>query len=122
MGLDPEAQAQPKIAMVGPPCQHKLISGKSISQSDVDLVIRAISMQQPHRAVPMTVAMATGAAARIKGTIVWETANRVNGDEVRLGHPSGTVSVGADINGHGEVLAAKVYRTARMLMSGHVYW
>ncbi|KAG9008318.1 hypothetical protein FRB90_009000 [Tulasnella sp. 427] len=122
MELDPTAQSQPKIALVGPPTAYTMISGEQLEASSVDLVIRALSMQQPHRAVPMTVAMATSVAARIPGTVVHEVSRRVTGEEVRIGHPSGKVSVGAEIASNGDVIATKVYQTARFLMKGEVYW
>lgn len=122
MGLDPTAQSQPKIAIVGPPTGYTMISGEQMEASSVDLVIRALSMQQPHRAVPMTVAMATAVAARVPGTVVHDVSRRVTGEEVRIGHPSGKVSVGAEIAEDGEVVATKVYQTARFLMRGEVYW
>ncbi|KAG9003872.1 hypothetical protein FRB90_011099 [Tulasnella sp. 427] len=122
MGLDPTAQSQPKIALVGPPTAYTKISGEQLEASSVDLVIRALSMQQPHRAVPMTVAMATSVAARIPGTVVHDVSRKVTGEEVRIGHPSGKVSVGAEIASNGDVIATKVYQTARFLMKGEVYW
>lgn len=124
MGLDPSAQSQPKIALVGPPLDYELISGGQQGRTQIDLFIRALSMGQPHKAVPMTVAMATAVAARIDGTVVsLVTAPLTEGaQEVRIGHPSGTVAVGADITPDGHVRAAKVFRTARILMRGEVYW
>ncbi|KAG8858921.1 hypothetical protein FRB96_004741 [Tulasnella sp. 330] len=123
MGLDPSVQSQPKIALVGPPLDYKLLSGARQDSTNIDLFIQALSMGQPHKAVPTTVAMATAVAARIPGTVVSQiTTSRDGGQEVRIGHPSGTVAVGADIAPDGHVMAAKVFRTARILMRGEVYW
>lgn len=125
MGLDPEMQSQPKIAVVAPPMDYTLSSGEKQDAGNVDLFIRALSMGQPHKAVPMTVAMATAVAARLEGTVVSDVArnrDHMVEDGVRIGHPSGTVVVGADITSEGHVKAAKVFRTARILMKGEVYW
>ncbi|KAG8908822.1 hypothetical protein FRB99_003060 [Tulasnella sp. 403] len=117
MGLDPTAQAQPKIAFLGPPESQ---SGND--KNELDLVARALSMQQPHKAIPLTLAMAIAAAAKIDGTLAHEVARRSDGEEVRIGHPSGRVVVGAEMSSDGEVRAVKAYRTARFLMRGEVYW
>ncbi|KAG9004806.1 hypothetical protein FRB94_002055 [Tulasnella sp. JGI-2019a] len=123
MGLDPQHQSQPKIALVGPPVDYELLSGDRQGRGRIDIFIRALSMGQPHKAVPMTVAMATAVAARIPGTIVSQVVNLPRDSEVvRIGHPSGSVAVGADITPDGHVKAAKVFRTARILMRGDVYW
>jgi 2-methylaconitate cis-trans-isomerase PrpF len=45
----------PKIALVSKPISHQLLSGESIHESKVDLVVRALSVGQPHRAIPITV-------------------------------------------------------------------
>jgi 2-methylaconitate cis-trans-isomerase PrpF len=47
----------PKIVMVSPPVSHRITSGDTLPKEDIDLVVRAISVGQPHRAVPITVAM-----------------------------------------------------------------
>lgn len=45
----------PKIAIVSKSKPHQLLSGVQIEESQVDLVVRALSVGQPHRAVPITV-------------------------------------------------------------------
>ena len=69
----------------------------------------------------MTVAVGTGAAARISGTIVYETAvNDKNSDIIRLGHSSGITEVDIKMDGE-KVLKGGVTRTARRIMDGYVY-
>ncbi|KAH7409506.1 PrpF protein [Cadophora sp. MPI-SDFR-AT-0126] len=122
--LESTPSSIPKIAMVSPPTSHKLLSGESIQGETVDLVVRALSVGQPHRAVPITVAMAVAAAANLEGS----TANRnvgrerVDGDGITLGHPSGKILVGAKFDEEGSLTDATVFRTSRRLMEGVVYW
>ena len=121
MGLDPSAQAQPKIAMLTAP--HESID---LSQG-VNIVIYALSMGILHKAVPMTVGLCVGVASKIKGTIAWDIvqnqSNSVNGmDFVRLRHPGGLVDVGAEFDNDGLVRSAKVVRTGRRLMQGAVWY
>ncbi|KAH9224850.1 PrpF protein [Leptodontidium sp. 2 PMI_412] len=93
----------PKIAMVSPPTSHTLLSGETIQDGEVDLVIRALSVGQPHRAVPITVAMATAAAANLEGSTVWRNVERerVDADGITLGHSSGKILVGATFDEEG---------------------
>ena len=70
-------------------------------------------MQKPHQAVPMTVAMATAAAAMSSGTVVNQVFRRPNNGQICLGHPSGRSLVGADLAEDGYVHAVKVFRSVR---------
>ncbi|MCJ1393626.1 hypothetical protein MMC18_006501 [Xylographa bjoerkii] len=84
----------PKIAMISSPSSHPLVSGQTLSESSVDLVIRAISVGQPHRAVPITVALAIASAAKVKGSLVesmMRNQDSVHPDGLTLGHASGTL-------------------------------
>lgn len=121
--LDTVPGSIPKIAMVTAPYTHRLISGETIQQEDCDLLVRAISVGQPHRAVPITVAMALAAASRIDGSVVQEvtSSRRVDADGITIGHNSGKLLVGANFNESGDVTDATVFRTARRLMEGTVY-
>ncbi|GLQ36422.1 putative methylaconitate Delta-isomerase PrpF [Rhizobium albus] len=128
MGLGADAAsvglANPKIAMVGTPSPFKTLDGQTLDETTHDIAVRMISMEQAHRAVTLTGAMCVGVAARIEGTLA-EQALRPDqqGDEIRVGNPSGLVSVGArvlkrDDGWHAE--NATVFRTARRLMQGEV--
>jgi len=114
----------PKIALISPTKSHNLLSGEQISGNAIDLVVRALSVGQPHRAVPITVAMAIAAAANIKGSTVQANASseRAGPDGITLGHPSGKIVVGTRFDETGSLTHAKVFRTARRLMDGLAYW
>lgn len=121
MGLDPTAQAQPKIALLASP------AGAADVDQGVDIVIHALSMGVLHKAVPMTVGLCLGVAAKISGTIAWDIVHPTrtgakSDDLTRIRHPGGYVDVGAKFDGDGSVLSAKVVRTGRRLMRGVVWW
>ena len=79
----------------------------------MDLCVRAISVGALHKAYPMTVAVGTGAAARIPGTIVYETLKApLEGDIIRLGHSSGITDVDIKMDGE-KVLKRRCYKNSK---------
>ena len=113
----------PKISMVAAPYTHHLISGETLKGEHCDLLVRAISVGQPHRAVPITVAMALAVASRLEGSVVKEVTNEkpVDEDGTTIGHNSGKILVGASFDSQGAVRDATVFRTARRIMEGTIY-
>ncbi|MGV7377626.1 PrpF domain-containing protein, partial [Mycobacterium kansasii] len=85
----------PKIAFVSKPKQYVSSSGKTITEQDTDLLVRALSMGKLHHAMMGTAAVAIGTAAAIPGTLVNLAAGGGVREAVRFGHPSGTLRVGA---------------------------
>ncbi|WDR38162.1 2-methylaconitate cis-trans isomerase PrpF [Pseudomonas serboccidentalis] len=123
--LDDAAKRQhtPKVAFVAKPADYVASSGKAIAASDVDLLVRALSMGKLHHAMMGTAAVAIGTAAAISGTLVNLAAGGVERNAVRFGHPSGTLRVGAEAsleNGEWVVKKAIMSRSARVLMEGYV--
>lgn len=116
MGLDPSAQAQPKIAVISAPTAGE--------DKGTHLAVRALSMSVPHKAIPISVALCIGVAARVPGTLVSELVAGADagGKLFRIRHPGGVVDVGADVAEDGEVRSAKVMRTGKRLMEGAVWW
>lgn len=116
-------QHTPKIAFVAPPAAYVSSSGKTISQNDIDLSVRALSMGKLHHAMMGTAAVAIGTAAAIPGTLVNLAAGGGERTAVRFGHPSGTLRVGAEaalVDGQWQVTKAIMSRSARVLMEGWV--
>ncbi len=116
-------QHTPKIAFVSPPKAYTASSGKRINESDVDLLVRALSMGKLHHAMMGTAAVAVGTAAAIPGTLVNIAAGGGQKQSVRFGHPSGTLKVGAaasKVSGKWIVDKAVMSRSARILMEGWV--
>ncbi|MFX4309738.1 2-methylaconitate cis-trans isomerase PrpF [Acinetobacter soli] len=118
-------QHTPKIAFVAPPQSYQASSGKTIELSDIDLLVRALSMGKLHHAMMGTAAVAIGTAAAVPGTLVHTAAGAIPREAVRFGHPSGTLRVGAeavqDTSGQWQVKKAIMSRSARVLMEGFVY-
>ena len=138
-----ESAAVPKIAFVAPAADYTALDGVRYGARDFDVLGRAISMGNCHRAFPLTVAMCLAVAARIPGTVVNECLPNNGADDlldqpthaptragatrynnpIRLGHPSGTLPIAAHVTTSGAGPKAEtvtVYRTARRLMEGFV--
>lgn len=123
--LDEAAKRQhtPKVAFVAQPADYIASSGKEIAASDINVLVRALSMGKLHHAMMGTAAVAIGTAAAIPGTLVNLAAGGGNLDAVRFGHPSGTLRVGAQadkVDGEWQVKKAMMSRSARVLMEGWV--
>jgi probable AcnD-accessory protein PrpF len=116
-------QHTPKIAFVAPPTDYVSSSGKAVKATEVDLLVRALSMGKLHHAMMGTAAVAIGTAAAVPGTLVNLAAGGGAREAVRFGHPSGTLRVGAEasqVNGDWTVTKAIMSRSARVLMEGWV--
>ena len=116
-------QHTPKVAIVAPPKDYVSSSGKAINAPDVDLLVRALSMGKLHHAMMGTASVAIAVAACVPGTLVNAAAGGGARTEVRFGHPSGTLRVGAEAmqrNGEWTVKKAIMSRSARVLMEGLV--
>ncbi|MCW0395709.1 2-methyl-aconitate isomerase [Xanthomonas sacchari] len=116
-------QHTPKVAFVAPPADYTASSGKPVAAADIDLLVRAMSMGKLHHAMMGTAAVAIGTAAAIPGTLVNRAAGGGERTEVRFGHPSGTLRVGAEarqVDGQWTVTKALMSRSARVLMEGWV--
>jgi len=116
-------QHTPKVAFVAPAADYVSSSGKAVKTTDVDLLVRALSMGKLHHAMMGTASVAIAVAAVVPGTLVNTAAGGGARNEVRFGHPSGTLRVGAEAvqaNGEWTVKKAVMSRSARVLMEGFV--
>ena len=116
----------PKVAMVAAPIDAPTLSSRVLAADEIDILVRMISIGQPHRAVPLTGALCLAAACRVPGSVAWrmlkESARR---GPLRIGHPSGVTLVDADVetgDASVRVRQATVYRTARRLFQGEVLY
>jgi probable AcnD-accessory protein PrpF len=112
----------PKLAFVSPPRSYTASSGQAVSASEIHLNARIFSMGKLHHAMTGTGAVGLAAAAAIPGTLVSETLGGPGG-EMRFGHPSGSLLVGAQTVRQGEdwaVTSVTMSRSARRLMEGAV--
>ena len=116
-------QHTPKIAFVAPPQDYLASSGKQIHATEIDVLVRAMSMGKLHHAMMGTAAVAISAAAAVPGTLVNLAAGGGDRTSIRFGHPSGTLQVGAEakqVDGEWTVSKAIMSRSARVLMEGWV--
>jgi len=115
MGLDPNTESVPKIVLVFPSDVTQQSRGANVK-------CLALSMGQAHKAVPLTLGLCLGAATRLPGTIPHQLS--VGAGErgiIVVGHPSGKLDVAAKVE-DGDVLAVDLSRTARVLMTGSVFY
>lgn len=116
-----KSTSAPKVSIVSAPKDYINMDGNEVKADTMDLCCRAISVGALHKAYPMTVAVGTGAAARIPGTIVNEIVKPApDQDIIRLGHASGVTEVDVKMGGE-KVIKGGVTRTARRIMDGWVY-
>jgi len=116
----------PKLYLVDPPVAYRDSTDRPILADNIDLVGRGMSMGTPHQAYAGTVAVCTGAAVGIAGTIVNEVCRPgcAAGGRLRIGHPAGVLEMDAKVESSGRthrLVRAAVMRTARRIMDGTVY-
>ncbi|RAH49311.1 DUF453 domain protein [Aspergillus brunneoviolaceus CBS 621.78] len=115
----------PKIALVAAPGEDARSVAKGQTPQKVDLVARALSVGQPHKALPITVALALATAARVEGSTVSQVVKRgqtVDAAGITIGHASGNMLVGAEFAEDGSLQSGRVFSTARRLFEGRVFW
>lgn len=104
--------AIPYIALVGAP-----------ESTAMNFSMRVIASGQPHKALPLTVSLCAAVAAKIEGTLVHEAAVGIT-DEVRIGMPSGVLTLGAVVvreSSQWEAISGSFFRTARLLFAGRIF-
>ncbi|CAN7345536.1 PrpF family protein [Bosea sp. LjRoot9] len=132
MGIAPDLAAAaaiasvPKVAMIAAPARMTTLSGRVLEAEAMSLAIRMISIGQPHRAVPITGATCLAIAVRIAGSLPHALAQ---GQEapITIAHPSGTTVVDAAVEhaddpARAHAVHGAVYRTARRLFEGKVFY
>ncbi|TDH62772.1 PrpF family protein [Dankookia rubra] len=128
MGLaateDGVSLANPRVALVAGPTAARILDGSVLEPAGHNVTIRMLSMERPHRAVPMTGALCLAVACRIEGSIPQALATRgTRPEEIRVAHASGMLTVGAEVrrdNAGWHADSAVVFRTQRRLMQGAV--
>ena len=120
-----QKRGAPSVGFIAPAMDAPTLSGTPIRAADVDLTGRFISNGQPHRALPVTSSLCLSVAAKIAGTVVNQALSREPGESIRIGMPSGILTVGADVgrDAQGAWIAhsGAFYRTARRLFDGRIY-
>jgi methylitaconate Delta-isomerase len=122
-----EDSEQPMVVLVQKPVPWvSFASGQTIDPEHADLLCKVYTPHGMHKAYPGTGCIVTGAAAKIKGTIVNDilSEEQKTKSEIIIGHFSGTVPVEVSAQDEGGVFKlekATIFRTARRIMDGYVY-
>lgn len=117
-------QHTPKIAFIAQAQDYISSSGQPVLAAQTDLLVRALSMGKLHHAMMGTAAIAIAVAANVPGTLLYQLRKSTQDQKVTFGHPSGTLTVGADVieqAGVWRMNKAIMSRSARVLMKGAVF-
>ena len=115
----------PAIGFVAPPQDAALLSGATLKADQVDLTGRMIARGQAHRDMPLTRTLCMAVAARLVGSVVYESARATTHPEeaLRIGMPSGVLTAAAQVSYRDGVWVAErgsFLRTQRRLFEGNV--
>jgi hypothetical protein len=115
----------PFVGFVSPPQDAKTLTGETLQAAQMDLTGRMLSNGQAHRALPLTASLCLAVAARLPGSVVFDTMRPAgNPDaELRIAMPSGVLTVAATVGkpeGQWHVEQGAFYRTQRRMFEGHV--
>ena len=119
-----EQPATPKLSWVAAPKGYKASNGLDVAAGSIDVLARMMSMGKLHHAFTGTGSLALAVAAALPGSVVNQVARSLPGLPTRIGHVSGTLSVGAQLSqqdGAWRLDKALMSRSARRLMSGLVH-
>lgn len=116
----------PFFAIVSPPQEYKCPDGHTVHAGDIDITARLSFMLHMHKTYPGTGTVATGAAARIKDSIVYQQLSKESNESkiLRIGHPCGVIEINASAHvDQGQYVFDNLAydRTARRIMDGTVY-
>jgi len=117
----------PFFNTVTKPIDYTCLNGAKMKSSDVDLICRLSSMGLIHKAYAGSGSVCLAAAARIKGSVVYDI---IDGDAhgrstLSIGHASGVMHAEsvAEYSPEGRLILRRLnfFRTARVIMDGTVY-
>ncbi len=117
---------QPFFAILSKPADYDAINNVKVKKEDIDITSRLLFMLKMHKTYAITGTVCTGAAARVEGSVLWELLSEEarKNKVLRIGHPGGALSMISEYEGSGDsfrLTNLETYRTARMIMEGHVY-
>jgi 2-methylaconitate cis-trans-isomerase PrpF len=118
----------PFITLITGPVAYDTYTGEHVGAEQVDIVARISVMLSYVRAFPGTATACTGCAARIPGSLVYDTLDDARRDKqaVSIGHATGTITVNAEaeypsVRSLPKITKISFLRTARVLMDGIAY-
>lgn len=123
-----ESPSVPKIAFLAAPAPYRTTGGTMVAATDIDVLVRMVSMGRVHHTLPGTGAVALAVGCALPGSVPGLLAGTPGrGGLIRLGHPAGVMAAEAEVvpdetPGSGGWFANRVTvgRTARRLMEGWV--
>jgi 2-methylaconitate cis-trans-isomerase PrpF len=120
-----ERPSSPQIALVSGPQPFAPTTGGRVERDDVDVTARIVTTGTPHHSYATTGAMCLAAATRLDGTIPAALARETDREDVTIGHPRGTITIGVETTtraGHTTIDRVRVGRTARLLADGTLFY
>lgn len=114
----------PRVSVVAAPSPYETTGGSRVDRETIDVIVRQMAMQRPHRAYSVTGSICTAVAAHIRDTVVHHVCSPRSDGRIELGHPGGVISVEVQVaerDGATEIRRAALLRTARRLMDGMAY-
>ena len=116
----------PRIGIVSEPRDYVALDKSKISKDSYDICTRMFSMGKAHKAIMGTAGVNIGVACAIEGTLPFLVKRKdSNLLETKVGNPSGIITAGAVVDKQDNFFNAKsavMYRTARPLMTGKVFF
>lgn len=114
-----------QVVVGGPQTYENFLRPEPVPAESMDLTARLYVDRTMHKAYAGTGATCLAVAAQIPGTVVNDLARKTrDGNKVRIGHPSGTLPIVADVvrgDDGWKVNQVLFSRTARRLMDGCAY-
>ena len=135
MGLSIEGEeaspAVPKIGIVAAPQDYVTTTGERIAAGDCDILVRMVSMFDPHPAIGITSAIAIARDAFVEGSLVHDIlgadhpAHDTPTDDdqevsIRIGTPAGVVTCRVQLDADGRVTRLGVRRVARRIANAAI--
>lgn len=120
-----KSPGSPKISFFSAAEDYKTMDGNLVSKSEIDFCSRVISLQKMHTAYVFVSAIAMAVAANLPGSILQKSLTGKDVSKlVRMGHPSGVMPMGVELNDPGksfEAVGVTLTSTTRKIMKGHVF-
>lgn len=113
----------PRVIMISPPKSFRAVGGRDVAVADIDICVRQLAMQRPHKALAVTGAVCTAVACSVPNSVIAAAIGKPL-QIVRLGHPSGVLRVSSKVkekDGDVVIESAQIERTSRLIMDGAVY-
>lgn len=115
-----------RVSWLAEPLDYKTSDGNLILQEKYTLLGRISTENRVHHAFTGTGAINLACAAKIPGTIPFNIINNnLNKNPISIGHPQGIIQVDANVEYNTSekwvIKSSGFIRTAKTIMSGHVY-